>query len=255
LLANLHDFDAGKASLDGATTVDRWMLSRLQNVIATCREAYAAYDFRKVFQTLNQFVTVDISALYVDITKDRLYCDAPDSPRRRATQAVMARVLDALTRLLAPVLVFTADEAWEFFGKDASVHLETFPDGGSFRDEKLELEINEWLKLRGVIAQSVEPARQQKLIGNALEAAVTLDLADPQQLASLQSRKDELEEFLILSDLTLVAGAETKSSLVRTEHKKCSRCWRHRASVGTSAAHPELCDRCEKVVDGLTKSE
>ena len=258
LLANLHDFESGNQeirNLEGATTVDRWMLSRLQNVIATCREAYAAYDFRKVFQTLNQFVTVDISALYVDITKDRLYCDAPDSSRRRATQGVMARVFDALTRLLAPVLAFTADEAWEFFGKNGSVHLETFPEADeTLRDEKLEAEIDAWLRLRGVIAQSVEPARQQKLIGNALEAAVTLELADA-QLASLQSCADELEEFLILSDLTLVAGAETKSSLVRTERKKCARCWRHRPGVGKSEVHPELCERCETVVAGMTKSE
>ena len=110
--------------------MDRWVLSRLQNVIATCREAYEAYDFRKVFQTLNQFVTVDISALYVDITKDRLYCDAANSPRRRATQTVMSAVLDALTRLLAPILVYTADEAWEFSGRKSSVHLELFPDAG-----------------------------------------------------------------------------------------------------------------------------
>jgi isoleucyl-tRNA synthetase len=249
LLANLHDFDAAKASLDGATTVDRWVLSRLQEVTATCREAYAAYDFRKVFQTLNQFVTVDISALYVDITKDRMYCDAAGSPRRRATQTVMHRVFDALARLLAPILAFTADEAWEFSGKTASIHLETFPQvDGSLRDTALETEIAEWLKLRGVVAQSVEPARQQKLIGNALEGAITLEISDAKQLESLKGRESELEEFLILSDLTLVTGGETKSTLVRTAHKKCARCWRYRAYVGTSAAHPELCDRCEKVV-------
>ena len=111
----------------GATIIDRWVLSRLQSVIEDCRAAYAAYDFRKVFQTLNQFVTVDISALYVDITKDRLYCDAADSPRRRATQAVMAQVLDALARLLAPILAFTADEAWQFSGqKTVPIHRRTF---------------------------------------------------------------------------------------------------------------------------------
>src|SRR5206468_12639008 len=110
-----HSGDQGHAGAfpSGATLIDRWVLSRLQEVIANGRAAYAEYDFRKVFQTLNQFVTVDISALYVDITKDRLYCDAADSPRRRVTQTVMARVLDALARLLAPILAFTADEAWE----------------------------------------------------------------------------------------------------------------------------------------------
>ena len=249
LLANLHDFDASKASLDGATLVDRWVLSRLQEMIGAVRDAYASYDFRKVFQALNQFVTVDISALYVDITKDRMYCDGAGSPRRLATQTVMHRVFDALARLLAPILAYTADEAWEFAGKGTSVHLETFPEpDAALRDKELEATIDEWLKLRGIIAQSVEPARQQKLIGNALEAAVTLEISDAKLLESLKDRAAEAEEFFILSDLTLVDGPETKSSLVRTQYKKCARCWRHRSYVGTSAAHPELCDRCEKVV-------
>ncbi len=257
LLANLHDFTPAQASLDGATTIDRWMLSRLQDVIATCREAYQAYDFRKVFQTLNQFVTVDISALYVDITKDRLYCDATNAPRRRATQTVMHRVFDSLARLLAPILVYTADESWEFSPNPSSssasrsIHTELFPIADpSLRDEKLESEIDSWLKLRAVVAQSVEPARQQKLIGNALEAAITLEVADPAQLTSLQARKDELEEFIILSDLTLTPSSETKSSLTRTTHKKCARCWRFRPTVGLHPTHPELCDRCAAVVPG-----
>ncbi len=249
LLANLSDFDASQASLDGATLVDRWVLSRLQEVIATCRTAYAEYDFRKVFQSLNQFVTVDISALYVDITKDRLYCDALNAPRRRATQAVMARVLDALTRLLAPILAFTADEAWEFSGKKTSVHLELFPEAdASLRDTALEAQVDELLKLRGVIAQAIEPARQAKEIGNALEGAVTLQLADEKLLATLQGRTEELEEFFILSDLTLAAGSENSAKVVRTERAKCARCWRHRVTVGADPAQPELCDRCAAVV-------
>ena len=249
LLANLSDFEASPASLDGATLIDRWVLSRLQEVIATCRAAYAEYDFRKVFQTLNQFVTVEISALYVDITKDRLYCDAANSPRRRATQAVMARVFDALARLLAPVLVFTADEAWEFSGKATSVHLETFPEAdAALIDKSLEERVEKLLALRGVIAQAVEPARQAKQIGNALEGAVTLALADEALLASLRGSEADLEEFFILSDLTLTAGMETGAAIVPTAHKKCARCWRHRASVGANAAHAELCERCAEVV-------
>ena len=229
--------------------IDRWVLSRLQDVIATCRAAYAEYDFRRVFQTLNQFVTVEISALYVDITKDRMYCDAAKSPRRCATQAVMARVFDALARLLAPVLVFTADEAWEFSGKATSVHLETFPQAdAALRDTALEERVEKLLALRGVIAQAVEPARQAKQIGNALEGAVTLALADEALLASLRGSEADLEEFFILSDLTLTAGAETGAVIVPTAHKKCARCWRHRASVGANAAHADLCERCAEVV-------
>ena len=252
LLANLSGFESGNQesrNLDGATDIDHWVLSRLQNVIATCREAYAAYDFRKVFQTLNQFVAVDISALYVDITKDRLYCDAADSPRRRATQAVMARVFDALTRLLAPVLAFTADEAWEFFGKKTSVHLESFPEADSaLIDKMLEERIQKLLDLRAVIAQAIEPARQAKQIGNALEASVTLQLADGTLLKSLAGSEGELEEFFIVSELKLADGPEDKAGVEPVKHKKCARCWRHRPTVSVSAAHPDLCERCGKVV-------
>ena len=261
LLANLSDYPpvgrlcetAGEASdtdaLQGATLIDRWVLSRLQGVIATCREAYAEYDFRRVFQTLNQFVTVEISALYVDITKDRLYCDAANSPRRRATQTVMARVFDALARLLAPVLAFTADEAWEFAGKKTSVHLENFPEpDATLADKALEDRVEKLLALRAVIAQAVEPATQSKLISKALEGAVTLQLADEALLASLRGSEADLEEFFILSDLTLTAGAETGATIVPTAHKKCARCWRHRASVGAHPGHTELCERCATVV-------
>ena len=252
LLANLADFDASQSSLDGATLVDRWVLSRLQGVIGTCRAAYAEYDFRKVYQTLNQFVTVEISALYVDITKDRLYCDAANAPRRRATQAVMARVFDALARLLAPILAYTADEAWEYSQKATSVHLETFPEvDAPLIDAALEDRVEKLIGLRGVIAQAVETARQAKQIGNALEGAVTVELGDEALLASLRGSEADLEEFFILSDLTLAAGAETKAGIVPTAHKKCARCWRHRASVGANMAHAELCERCAEVVTAL----
>ena len=175
LLANASGFGTG-LELDGATTIDRWMLSRLQTVVATCREAYAAYDFRKVFQTLNQFVTVDISALYVDITKDRLYCDAATSPRRVATQGVMQTLVDTLCRLLAPILAFTADEAWEFSGAASSVHIELFPEVvEALRNPEAEATVEEWLKVRAVVSQAAEPARQQKIIGKALEAKVTIE--------------------------------------------------------------------------------
>jgi len=251
LLANLSDFDPAQhtAPRQAWTMVDRWVMSRLQGVIGTCREAYDAYEFRRVFQTLNQFCAVDLSALYVDITKDRMYCDGTDSPRRRATQTVMHAVFNALTRLLAPILVYTADEAFEFAGNPVgAVHLQSFPEADpTVADAALETQFETLLALRGVIAQAVEPARKEKLIGNALEAAVTLQIADPALLASLQGRETELEEFFILSKLTLEAGPETKATLNRTPDAKCGRCWRHKPTVGADAKHPELCDRCAEV--------
>jgi len=251
LLANSEGLAPGSDSA-GATLIDKWLRSRLQDVIKTCREAYAAFDFRKVFGVLNQFCTVDLSALYVDITKDRLYCDAADSPRRRATQLVMREAFDAVSGLLAPILAFTTDEAWEFAGHADSIHLELFKESNdASRDPKSEEQIDSLLKLRAVIAQAIEPARQQKLIGNALEANVTLTVSDPVQLEWLRAIQSELEEFFILSELHLQPGPETVATLTRTEFLRCERCWRHRAHVGHSAAHPDLCDRCEAVITAI----
>jgi len=249
LLANLSDFTPADASMAGATVLDRWMLSRVNEVIATCRSAYEAYDFRRVFQTLNQFVTVEVSSLYVDITKDRLYCDAITSPRRRATQTVMAAVSDALVKLLSPILAFTADEAWQFLGRKESVHLELFPsvvDGNT--DEVAVQLLNEALNLRSLASREIEVKRQEKLIGSSLEAAVQLPAGAGETAVSdyWKTHADELEELLIVSELQFTDG--TAVTVGRTANGKCQRCWRHRSTVGKSAAQPELCDRCESVI-------
>jgi isoleucyl-tRNA synthetase len=255
LLGNLFDFAAAADALGAQrsatlatnfTLVDRWIMDRLQNVIADCRAAYDAYEFHKVYHTLNQFCAVDLSSLYIDITKDRMYCDAPNSPRRRATQTAMHRILEALCRLLGPILVFTAEEAWGYLGLSGSVHLQTFPEiDQEFCDPAISARVNELLKLRGVIGQAVERARQEKLIGNALEATVVLS-ADERVIAA--TPHDELEEFFILSDLELKPAKEPSAMISKTTHRKCARCWRHRSSVGEIATHPDLCDRCQAVV-------
>jgi len=250
LLGNLHDFpvtgiaDLGRVE---STLVDRWILERLQQVIEECGTAYKAFEFHKVYHTLNQFCAVDLSSLYVDITKDRMYCDAPASPRRRGTQMAMQQIFDALCRLLAPILVFTAEEAWGYLHSGDSVHLQLFPGPqGKLQDSVVRHEVEELLKLRGVIGQAIEKARQEKLIGNALEAAVVLQCDE--RLANAVSR-EELEEFFILSDLKLEPAKEPSASVSRTPNKKCARCWRHRSTVGTIATHPELCDRCAAVME------
>jgi isoleucyl-tRNA synthetase len=240
-----QDFSSSLATTEALTLVDRWILERLQQVIGECRTAYAAFEFHKVYHTINQFCAVDLSSLYVDITKDRLYCDAPDSPRRRATQAAMQQVFDALCRLLAPILAFTAEEAWGYLGADGSVHLQTFPEQNASPTSAATTRVDELLQLRALIGQAVEKARQEKLIGNALEAAVTLR-CDVAAIADVS--KEELEEFFILSDLRLEQSAENAVSIDKTTNAKCARCWRHRPGVGKSAAHPDLCDRCERVV-------
>jgi isoleucyl-tRNA synthetase len=246
LLGNLFDFQAGKqeSRKKDFTLIDRWILERLDDVIRDCRAAYEAFEFHKVYHTLNQFCAVDLSSLYIDITKDRMYCDAPDSPRRRATQMVMHRVFDALCRLLAPILAFTAEEAWRHLGVGASVHLEEFPQARHRRHEASD-QVAKLLTLRGVIGQAIERARQEKLIGNALEAAVVLHSNSD---VTTKIDKEELEEFFILSDLTIHEANEATACVTKTPYRKCARCWRHRSSVGASKEHPDLCDRCESVV-------
>ena len=256
LLGNLSDFSSeglaaaspgrAEARPSDFTIVDRWILDRLENVIADCRAAYQAYEFHKVYHTLNHFCAVDLSSLYIDITKDRMYCDAPNSPRRRATQAAMHRIFDALCRLLAPITVFTAEEAWTYLGASKSVHLQLFPEqAAELRDPAVENQVAQLLSLRGVIGQAVERARQEKLIGNALEAAVILRCDE--KITSIPH--EQLEEFFILSELKIESGPEPAALISKTSYAKCARCWRHRPTVGKSAAHPELCDRCEAVVE------
>jgi isoleucyl-tRNA synthetase len=243
LLGNLHDRPAGETQAQ-ATLIDRWILERLNQVIAECRAAYAAFEFHKVYQVLNQFCAVDLSSLYIDITKDRMYCDAANSPRRRATQAAMQKIFDALCRLLAPILAFTADEAWQYAHADGSIHLQEFPPESPLTGEAI-AQVDELLLLRSVIGQGIEKARQEKLIGNALEAAVVLRTNSQ---ATGQVSREELEEFFILSDLTVESSGETGAEVTKTPHQKCARCWRHRPTVGTITAYPDLCDRCADVV-------
>ena len=252
LLGNLYDFEPGKqeSGKENFTLIDRWILERLDHVIADCRSAYEAFEFHKVYHTLNHFCAVDLSSLYVDISKDRMYCDAQDSPRRRATQMVMHKIFDTLCRLLAPILAFTAEEAWRHSGAGGSVHLLELSQTQD-RHDGASAQIAELLKLRGVIGQAIEHARQEKLIGNALEAAVVLH-SDSDVTTKID--KEELEEFFILSDLTVHQGKEASASVTKTSYKKCARCWRHRPSVGSSSKYPDLCDRCESVVTALEKT-
>jgi isoleucyl-tRNA synthetase len=272
LLGNLFDYpvaavaERGPQPTAAATTIDRWILDRLDQVTAECRSAYAAFEFHKVYHSINHFCAVDLSSLYIDITKDRMYCDAPDSPRRRATQFAMHKIFDALCRLLAPVLVFTAEEAWSYTaagGGEAgprsataattSVHLQFFPEiGEGVHDASVDQQIEQLLRLRGVIGQALEKARQEKLIGNSLEARVILK-CDRKVIGSVS--KEELEEFFILSDLIIEDAPEASATVEKTPYRKCARCWRHRESVGQSSAHPDLCDRCESVVASAKKME
>ena len=249
LLANLHDYNAAQAPApESLTFVDRWVLARLQEVVTTCLDAYEKLEFHRVYHTINQFCAVDLSSLYVDITKDRLYCDTVDSSRRRATQFAMHSVLDALTRLLAPIVAFTAEEAWGYFQPGTSVHLQDFPKpNATWTNPKAVETMDQLLQIRSRISQAVEKPQKAGEIGSALEGRVKLSVT-VSEATLISPFQSELEEIFILSDLEVVSTDDSSVEISKTPHARCERCWRHRPEVGSSAGHPTLCTRCEEAV-------
>jgi isoleucyl-tRNA synthetase len=217
-------------------------------VINSCRTAYDEFAFQRVYHTINHFCTVDLSSHYIDATKDRLYCDGLNSLRRRSTQATMATIFEMLVRLLAPILVFTCEEAWGHYRPGNSVHLELFPEVTPV-DQELLTRYEKLFALRGQIAQAVEKAQRDNLISNPLEASVFVTTKETDILKSIATPESlaEVEELFILSHLAIQEGSE-EIRIEKQTAQKCERCWRHREDVGQYAEHPTLCGRCVSVV-------
>jgi isoleucyl-tRNA synthetase len=244
LLGNLHGFDPEKDAVapEQWTEIDRYIFSQLQEVIAACRKAYDAYEFHQVYQVVNRFCTVDLSALYVDVLKDRMYCDGAKSLTRQSAQTVMHEIVAALSKLLAPIIPFTAEETWQFLGKAGSIHTELLPEAKP-ADVALQKRWAELLELRGKANEQMELARQKKEIGKSLEARV--EVAAPGVKAE---DTPLLAELFIVSQVEVRAAQEITVSAAPARGKKCIRCWKFTEDVGANAAHPELCERCAGVV-------
>lgn len=247
LLGNIHDYDPA-AEVSEPTGADAWILERLQEVVNISRKAYDELAFQRVYHTINQFCTVDLSSHYIDATKDRLYCDAVTSPRRRSTQATMARIFETLVKLLAPILVFTAEEAWNYFRPETSIHCELFPETAPLAESLLQ-SYEKLFALRGQISQALEQAQRDGVITNPLEALVRVTTMDAAILASVATPQSlaEVEELFILSHLKISKGSEN-IVIEKEAAEKCERCWRHREDVGINTEHPTLCGRCADVV-------
>lgn len=251
LLGNIHGFDSAADTVapEDMTLVDRWILERLHEVVTECRRAYEAYEFRKVFTVINQFCAQDLSAIYIDLTKDRLYCDAGDSLRRRASQTAMNEVFEALVKLLAPILAYTAEEAWEHSGREGSVHEQDFPVADErFAGGEATAEVNQLLELRGVIQTAIEAQVQAKAFNKNNEAAVELTLSSDDGARVHLASRDFATEFFIISDLVLLDGAETVATAAKTSHSMCPRCRRYEPAVSDAG----LCERCESVLSSVT---
>jgi isoleucyl-tRNA synthetase len=262
ILGNLYDFDVDSEMVDydQMEEMDKWALHRLQEVIKRVTEAYEDHQFHVVFYTLYNYCTVDLSALYLDVLKDRLYTTKAKSVARRSGQTTMLTILKAMTRLLAPILTFTAEEVWAALpawkGKEASIHLTQFPQ---VNDKYLNAGIGErWktmIDAKAEIAKAIEQARKEKVIGHSLDARITI--AAPEKMRALFAQHlEDLRALLIVSQLQLADETEITKPYQSEEIKglfvgvekargvKCERCWIYEESVGSDAKHPTVCGRC-----------
>jgi isoleucyl-tRNA synthetase len=215
--------------------------------------AYEHYEFHVVYQKVSQFVAVELSAIYHDVVKDRMYTDAANSHRRRSTQTALHALVSGLCKMLSPILVFTADEAWEFVPGKAgtSVHeAEMKASEFSVADsEKVAWE--SYFKIRELVLPELEKARQAKTIGKSLEAKVTLT-PDASVPAAALSGGAELKELLNVSQFNAAAGDKLGIKVEHADGQKCERCWHWEMDTGANAEHPTLCARCVDAVKQAT---
>jgi isoleucyl-tRNA synthetase len=267
LLSNLYDFDGNDYSRD-LQEIDRWAMHRLQVLIRKVTKAYENFEFHEVFHSIHNFCVIDMSSIYLDILKDRLYTAKAGSVERRASQWVFSEMLSTLTKLMAPVLSFTSEEVWSHIMKQGyigpaqrtdSVFLSGFPSvSEELLDEELDKRWKDLLLLRDEVNKALEIKRAEKFIGNSLEAKVILNL--PGQYRDLfDTYKDFLPGFFLVSAVEVrpdkladaCEGELIEGLRVRVERApggKCQRCWNWSTRVGSFSDEPEICEKCYKVV-------
>ena len=268
ILGNLENFgcfnyDKDAVSDDKLLDIDKWALMKLDDLIDKVNTAYEAFDYHIVFHSIHSFCVVDMSNFYLDIIKDRLYCEKDNSIERRAAQTVMYRILSAIARLIAPIMSFTADEIWKYMPHSASDNVESIflndmptKSGIDISDDfkkKWELIYN----LREDAKKALEIKRADKVIGASLEAKLTI-FADNSVFEEIVAHKDELSSIFIVSAVEVVNGGEgefkgdfeaVSFKVEKATGEKCERCWVYSETVGKDSNHPTLCSRCLKVIE------
>ena len=267
LLSNLHDFDPAMDAIvwEDMQPFDRYILARTAELDAAMRGSYDAFEFHRAYQALNEFTNTDLSALYLDVTKDRLYTLAPGSAPRRSAQTAIWRIAEALTRLIAPILSFTADEVWGYLpkvdGRPASVHLALFPEvmeivPGAVAG--LEADWDQLLRVRELVNVELEALRLSKAIGKGLDASVRILVAEgSEEVVTLREYEPALAEFFNVSQATVQVVSATpdgSAPLIQAqpaEGEKCARCWRVVPDVGADARWSKVCARCADALDAI----
>jgi isoleucyl-tRNA synthetase len=263
-LATLCDFDPAKDALPYAQldTLDRWALHQTAKLLAEATAAYDAYEYHRVIQAVSSFCAVTLSAVYHDILKDRLYTLGTANPLRRSSQTAIQRIFDVLVKILAPVLTFTADEAWSYattkteFTNDP-IHLQNWPEAdAAWTNPELETDIAALLKVRAKVNEAIEPLRAAGKLGKSLDAVITLTFAPTDPLrAIIEKHHDFLPELFIVS-LVSVADGTNPAFEVSVRHGeelgyvRCPRCWRWVPSLETTV-QGDVCPRCAEALHSI----
>ncbi len=267
LLGNIHDFDPAKdaVTFGAMQPLDQYILARTAELDAKIRTAYDGFEFHRAYHALNEYINSDLSALYLDVVKDRLYTLAPNSPARRSAQTALWRIAEAITKLIAPILSFTADEVWSqlptLAAREESVHLALFPDMAEIVPGSVSALEADWKRLgeiRTLVLMELEALRLNKSIGKSLEASVKAIVAEGSPDAALLTQYESaLAEFFNVSQATVQAVGATQDSagllleVKVAEGVKCARCWRTVTDVAFDARWPEVCSRCAEALEAI----
>jgi isoleucyl-tRNA synthetase len=262
MLGNLFDFDPEKDAVpyESMQEIDRFILHVLQGLIEKTLNAYDAYELHIIYHSLHNFCTVDLSSFYLDILKDRLYTSSQSSAKRRSAQTAISAVLDAIVRLMAPVLPFTAEEVWYYMPsgkeKEESINLALLPKvDKAQKAPELADRWNRILEVRGEVTKALEAARAGKRIGHSLDASVTISV-EGELYDRLVPYRQELRSIMIVSSVSLLKAeklidafeSDTINGMTirveKADGEKCDRCWVHDISVGSDTEHSTICNRC-----------
>jgi isoleucyl-tRNA synthetase len=262
-LGNLSDFDPARDAVPAAemAEIDRWVLLRAEDLVSKCRAWYGEFAFHKVYRAVYDFMATELSAVYIDASKDRLYTAATKSPKRRGSQTAIHRITYALVRLVAPLLAFTTEEVWGYLPKPAgapeSVHLAIFPEPEELTEDftvAQRARLEDWEKLMAVrdqVLKSLELARQLKFIGAPLEARLRLK-ADNDIFPLLDKYLDDLPGLFIVSQVALEhSSGPLTAEVERAAGEKCERCWKYTTDVGQDSEFPTLCAACKEAVQKM----
>jgi isoleucyl-tRNA synthetase len=269
LLSNLYDFDfrTDTVTWDELSVIDKWALARLRSLIAVVDEAYDSFRFHNAYHAIYDYVVTDLSAVYLDALKDRLYSDAAKSVARRSAQTVLMHILETLVRQLAPILTFTSDEVWDSYpdglreeNRVAAVQLAGWPDSSDFDPQVPAIEAAHLLTdfevvlgVRDAVTKALEEARERKVVGKSQEAAVTVTVAPIAGTILKQLPAGTLEELFIVAKVDLIFEdglLEPKVAISKAAGDKCPRCWNIR-ELGVGSRFPEVCGRCADVLATL----